>query len=62
MAAEPNIAGAVDVYVDFNGDGAGPLLDSAGNNYDQLLTLGALENAKVFDPTDNDNTGTLKPS
>jgi uncharacterized repeat protein (TIGR01451 family) len=52
-------SGSTTVYVDFDGDALGPNTDPAGNNYDVSVTLNALENAKIFDTGDNDNTGTL---
>jgi uncharacterized repeat protein (TIGR01451 family) len=48
--------GPVDVCVDYNGDGQGPLVDSTGFGYDVLLTLNEFQTAKVFDP-DGDQTG-----
>ncbi len=50
--------GPVEVCVDYNGDGQGPLTDSRGFNYDELLTLNELQSAKVFDP-DGDQTGMI---
>ncbi|MCU0795680.1 MAG: carboxypeptidase regulatory-like domain-containing protein [Akkermansiaceae bacterium] len=53
------------VYVDYNGDNAGPLTDANGNRYDVALSLRELEQAKIFDP-DGDQSGllayTLDPS
>jgi uncharacterized repeat protein (TIGR01451 family) len=43
------------VYVDYNGDRAGPLTDSKGNKYDTNYTVAALESKKIFDP-DKDQT------
>src|SRR5439155_23290974 len=44
---------AVTVYVDFNGDNAGPLTDPNGYHYDQALSLRELQSAKIFDPDGN---------
>lgn len=46
------------VYVDYNGDNAGPLTDPNGNKYDVALSLRELEQAKIFDP-DGDQSGLL---
>ena len=46
------------VYVDYNGDNAGPLTDPNGNKYDVALNLRELEQAKIFDP-DGDQSGLL---
>ena len=50
--------GPVRICVDYNGDDAGPLVDSNGFRYDVLLQLDELEVAQVFDP-DGDQTGML---
>lgn len=47
---------ATRVYVDLNGDRAGPLTDPAGNPYDLHHDLGALEVKRLYDP-DKDQTG-----
>ncbi|HEY4329825.1 MAG TPA: hypothetical protein VGN88_08815, partial [Phycisphaerae bacterium] len=41
------------VYVDFNGDDAGPLTDPNGYHYDEALSLTELQRAKIFDPDGN---------
>jgi hypothetical protein len=46
------------VYVDYNGDNAGPLSDPNGNKYDVALSLRELEQAKIYDP-DGDQSGLL---
>ena len=50
--------GPFDICVDYNGDGAGSLTDPFGNNYDELLQLDELEQAKVLD-SDGDQTGMI---
>jgi hypothetical protein len=55
-----NQSASTTVYVDFDGDpNTGLLTDTAGNGYDAAVSLAPFERAKVFDPNDNDNTGTL---
>lgn len=46
------------IYVDYNGDNAGPLTDSNGNKYDISYNLRELEQQKIFDP-DGDQSGML---
>ncbi|MBI3882634.1 MAG: tandem-95 repeat protein, partial [Verrucomicrobia bacterium] len=46
---------ATRVYVDYNGDRAGPLTDPQGNQYDVAYDLAALESKTVYDP-DKDQT------
>ncbi len=46
------------VYVDYNGDNAGPLTDPNGNKYDVAQDLRELEQYKIFDP-DGDQSGML---
>jgi uncharacterized repeat protein (TIGR01451 family) len=50
--------GTIDICVDYDGDNAGPLTDANGFHYDQKLTLGELQTARVFD-SDGDQTGML---
>ncbi len=51
-------AAATTVYVDYDGDPAtGPLTDANGDHYDVALNLAMLESARVYDNTDNDQTG-----
>ncbi len=51
---------AVDVYVDFDANPlTGTLTDPNGNKYDLTLSLRELDQAKVFDTVDRDQTGTL---
>jgi uncharacterized repeat protein (TIGR01451 family) len=51
MPVPPNGSNAaIEICVDYDGDGAGALTDSFGFHYDTLLTLNPLQNAKVFDP------------
>lgn len=52
------VTGPVPICVDYNGDDAGPLIDSFGLHYDQLLTLNQFQPAKVFD-SDGDQTGMM---
>ncbi|MBX3011905.1 MAG: DUF11 domain-containing protein [Caldilineaceae bacterium] len=52
------VTGPVPICIDYNGDNAGPLIDSRGLRYDQLLTLNSLQSAKVFD-SDGDQTGMM---
>jgi uncharacterized repeat protein (TIGR01451 family) len=53
------------VYVDYNGDNAGALIDTNGNKYDVSFNVRELEQLKLFDP-DGDQSGmlvyTLDPS
>ncbi len=51
-------SGPVPICVDYNGDNMGPLTDSLGMRYDQLLTLNQFQSAKVFD-SDGDQTGMM---
>ncbi len=55
----------VTVYVDYNGDNAGPNTDPNGNKYDVSYNVRELEQLKLFDP-DGDQSGmlvyTLDPS
>jgi uncharacterized repeat protein (TIGR01451 family) len=44
------------VYVDFNGDNAGPLTDPNGNRYDVSYSLRELQQQKILDP-DGDQSG-----
>jgi uncharacterized repeat protein (TIGR01451 family) len=46
------------IYVDYNGDNAGPLTDPNGNQYDVAYSLRELEQQKIFDP-DGDQSGML---
>lgn len=46
---------ATRVYVDYNGDRAGPLTDPNGNKYDVHYDLAALESKTIYDP-DKDQT------
>ncbi|MGL4401169.1 MAG: SdrD B-like domain-containing protein [Luteolibacter sp.] len=46
------------IYVDYNGDNAGALVDPNGNRYDLALSLRELEQRKLFDP-DGDQSGML---
>jgi hypothetical protein len=46
------------VYVDYNGDNAGPLADPNGNRYDVAYSLRELQQQKIFDP-DGDQSGML---
>jgi hypothetical protein len=46
------------VYVDYNGDNAGPLTDPNGNRYDVSYSVRELEQMKVSDP-DGDQSGML---
>jgi uncharacterized repeat protein (TIGR01451 family) len=48
--------GSTRVYVDYKGDGLGPLTDSNGDNYDVHYDLVTLESKTVYDPS-NDQTG-----
>ncbi len=51
-------AAATTVYVDYDGDPAtGPLIDANGDHYNVALNLAMLESARVYDNTDNDQTG-----
>jgi uncharacterized repeat protein (TIGR01451 family) len=46
------------VYVDYDGDpSTGPLTDPRGDNYDVAYSVTALESLRVFDNTDNNQTG-----
>ncbi len=46
------------LYVDYDGDPTtGPLTDPHGSHYDVSYTLAAYQSQKVFDNTDNDQTG-----
>ncbi len=53
------------VYVDYNGDKAGPLTDPEGNAYDVAYSLRELQQQQIFDP-DGDQSGmvvyTLNPA
>ncbi|HQQ59958.1 MAG TPA: SdrD B-like domain-containing protein, partial [Kiritimatiellia bacterium] len=44
------------LYVDYDGDHAGPLTDSQGNQYDYATNVSALASVRLYDP-DNDQTG-----
>ncbi len=46
------------VYVDYNGDNAGPLIDPNGNRYDIAYSLRELQQQKLIDP-DGDQSGML---
>jgi hypothetical protein len=46
------------VYVDYDGDNAGPLADPNGNRYDVHFDLRELQQQKIFDP-DGDQSGML---
>ena len=46
------------IYVDYNGDNAGPLTDPNGNQYDVSYSLRELQQQKIFDP-DGDQSGML---
>ena len=51
-------AAATTVYVDYDGDPTtGPLTDANGDQYDVALNLSMLESARVYDNSDNDQTG-----
>jgi uncharacterized repeat protein (TIGR01451 family) len=43
------------LYVDFDGDRAGPLTDGNGDGYDTNLTISALQSLRIYDP-DKDQT------
>lgn len=46
------------VYVDYDGDAStGPNVDPNGNRYDVAFNLNRLQQTKVYDNTDNDQTG-----
>ncbi len=46
------------VYVDYDGDAStGPNVDPNGNQYDVAFNLNRLQQTKVYDNTDNDQTG-----
>ena len=45
------------LYVDFNPTIVGPLFGPTGNSYDTILTLGALEIARIYDVSDGDMSG-----
>jgi len=47
------------LYVDYDGDPAtGALTDPNGNLHDELITMSAYEMVRIFDASDNDQTGT----
>jgi len=47
------------VYIDFDGDpSTGLLTDPHGNQYDQSVAVSRLESVRIFDTSDNDQTGT----
>ena len=46
------------IYVDYDGDNAGPLTDPNGNQYDISYSLRELQQQKIFDP-DGDQSGML---
>jgi|GEM_PF-1815310 len=47
------------LYVDYDGDPAtGALTDPNGNQHDEVITMTAYEMVRIFDSTDNDQTGT----
>jgi uncharacterized repeat protein (TIGR01451 family) len=49
---------ATTVYVDYDGDPAtGPLIDANGDHYDLALKLSMLESERIYDNSDNDQTG-----
>ena len=49
---------ATTVYIDLDGNPAtGSLFDPYGNRYDQSVSLAALQPYRVYDTTDNDQTG-----
>ena len=49
---------ATDLYIDFDGDpSTGSLVDPFGNRYDELRSVNALESERVFDSSDNDQSG-----
>ncbi|HPK36921.1 MAG TPA: hypothetical protein PLH01_01445, partial [Kiritimatiellia bacterium] len=48
-------ATATRIYVDYNGDGQGPLTDPNGGKYDKHYDLAALQSQTLFDP-DGDQT------
>jgi len=50
--------GAVNLCVDYDGNGSGPLTDSFGFQYDRLLTLTPFQSATVLDP-DGDQTAMI---
>ena len=51
-------AAATTVYVDYDGDPTtGPLTDANGDHYDVDVNLAMLESARVYDDSDNDQTG-----
>lgn len=52
------VTGPVPICVDYDGDNAGPLTDSQGLRYDQLLNLNQFQSARVFD-SDGDQTGMI---
>jgi len=45
------------LYVDYNGDQNGPLIDPNGNHYDTNFTVAALQSQKIYAPSKN-QTGT----
>lgn len=47
----------ITLYVDFNPTIVGPLFGPTGNSYDTILTLGALEIARIYDVSDGDMSG-----
>jgi len=47
------------LYVDYDGDPTtGALTDPNGNQHDEVITMTAYEMVRIFDSTDNDQTGT----
>ncbi|MDD5706397.1 MAG: SdrD B-like domain-containing protein, partial [Kiritimatiellae bacterium] len=48
----------VTVYIDYDGDNAGPYTDANGNRYDASTSLVELQQAKLYDP-DGDQTAML---
>jgi uncharacterized repeat protein (TIGR01451 family) len=52
------VTGPAPICVDYDGDNIGPLTDSQGLRYDQLLSLNQFQSARVFD-SDGDQTGMI---
>jgi hypothetical protein len=50
-------SGDITICIDHDGDG-GAFIDGNGISYDEFFDLGELDLAKVYDPDDNDQTGT----
>ena len=49
---------ATDLYIDFDGDPTtGALTDPFGNQFDSLISVDALESTRIFDNSDNDQSG-----